>query len=244
LEPFSARPDQALGFLQNNPLQHIDMLEAIHRGQARLADVSGQGVMLFHARCQAWMISTDQAAAAARMLDRIAAGPEPHDLFVAHQAFYSQEIRERFGLKKTMPCHQAAYFGREPLPDVCAGTRCEILPLDERHLDFVLAHYSHISDREYLRERLRAGVMFGASVDGQLAGFIGEHDEGSLGLLEILPAWRRRGLAEALERHATNRHLAQGWTPFSQIKQGNEASLALQKKLGYTVSGEIVYWLY
>ncbi|MFQ7452543.1 MAG: GNAT family N-acetyltransferase [Flavonifractor plautii] len=38
--------------------------------------------------------------------------------------------------------------------------------------------------------------MLGAFVDGTLAGFAGFHGEGSIGLLEVLPAYRRRGLGK------------------------------------------------
>ena len=63
-------------------------------------------------------------------------------------------------------------------------------------------------------------------------------------MLEILPDYRRRGIGEALAIQATNRHLRLGLTPFSQIKAGNLASLAMQKKLGYTVSDELVCWIF
>ena len=52
---------------------------------------------------------------------------------------------------------------------------------------------------EYVEDRLKAGVIFGAFVDGRLAGFVGEHHEGSMGMLEVVPEFRRRGIAQALE---------------------------------------------
>lgn len=44
--------------------------------------------------------------------------------------------------------------------------------------------------------------MTGAFLDGVLAGFIGIHEEGSIGMLEVLPAYRRRSLGYALEAGA------------------------------------------
>lgn len=228
----------AMRYLNGNPLLHIDMLEGIRRGISELLDVSSLGVLL---RCQpagAFMISTDDAGTASRML----AGIPAADLFVAHQDFYIEEIQRRFGLQNTMPCRQAAYFQSEMLPAAAPGY--EIRPLDASHLAFVHEHYSNIDDPDYLLELLEAGVFFGAYVQGRLAGFVGEHSEGSLGLLEVLPDYRRRGVAEALVRYATNRHLQRGYVPFSQIKVNNAASFALQKKLGYSISDETVCWLF
>ena len=60
---------------------------------------------------------------------------------------------------------------------------------------------------ETLEERLRSGMMYGAFADGKLAGFIGMHAEGSMGILEVFEEFRRQGIAEALERHLINRIL-------------------------------------
>lgn len=214
------------------------MLEVISRGDARILDASDDGVLLFSEAGLAYMLSARDGNTAARMLGQLPAA----EAVVAHQDFCFELIKSRFNLKTSMPCHQAAYFGHEYLQ--AESCPCEIRQLDLSHLDFVLSHYSNSSDREYIAERLQAGVVFGAFVENQPAGFIGEHAEGSLGMLEILPAYRRRGIGEALAIQATNRHLRQGFTPFSQIKAGNLASLALQKKLGYTVSDELVSWIF
>ena len=67
-----------------------------------------------------------------------------------------------------------------------------------------------LADEEEITAQLDAGVIFGAFVDGELAGFIGRHDEGSVGMLFVFPQFRRLGVAEALERNYVNRELAQG----------------------------------
>jgi tRNA (guanine37-N1)-methyltransferase len=120
----------------------------------------------------------------------------------------------------------------------------DIRPLTQADLPFVRAHYDNISDEEYLLERLRAG-MLGVYVEDGLAGFIGTHTEGTIGLLEILPAYRRRGLAFALEGAMMRRQQALGRVPYAQIKEGNEASLQLHRKLGMEITPEAsVLWLY
>ena len=56
-----------------------------------------------------------------------------------------------------------------------------------------------VDDEGYVTERLRAGVMIGAFVDGRLAGFAGIHSEGSMGMLEVFEPFRRQGIGYALE---------------------------------------------
>ena len=81
-------------------------------------------------------------------------------------------------------------------------------------------------------------------VDGVLAGFAGFHDEGSIGLLEVLPEYRRRGLGEALLCAAVRLALERGQYAFGQVFTDNRPSLALQRKVGMTVSEDILYWLF
>ena len=65
-----------------------------------------------------------------------------------------------------------------------------------------------------------------------LAGIIGIHEEGSIGMLYVKPEYRHRKLATALETYAFNRALENGWIPYGQIIAGNEASMRLQESMG------------
>ena len=111
--------------------------------------------------------------------------------------------------------------------------------LDESFADVVCAHYDIIGP-QFVREHLRAGQMYGGFTEsGELVGFIGEHEEGSIGMLRVFPEYRRRGCAQALESLMINLHLARGYLPYCQVALDNEASHALQAKLGFTrVPGE------
>ena len=62
--------------------------------------------------------------------------------------------------------------------------------------------------------------------------------------MEVLPAYRRRGLGYALEAGAIRRALKEGAIPYCQVIEGNTASMELQKKLGLEFSDGFVYWLF
>ena len=152
-----------------------------------------------------------------------------------------EAVAGAFGLKKGVPCTQWVYGGSEP-PRVPAA---EVRPITEEYLPLCAARY-HPEDDEasYLRERMEAGRLWGLFEGGQLAAFIGMHHEGSMGILEVLPEYRRRGLAMALEGWLIRWHLERGWTPFCHVYEDNPASHALQKKLGLTPAPEQVVWLH
>ena len=77
-----------------------------------------------------------------------------------------------------------------------------------------------------------------------VAGFIGTHSEGSMGMLEVLPEFRRKGYGLALEQFLIAWHLSRGWTPFGHVIDGNEPSLRLQQKAGMVCAGLPAIWLF
>lgn len=140
-----------------------------------------------------------------------------------------------------MECVQCMYLKKDPPRVERPGA--VLRPLTLADLGFVLENYHHPGAEEgHIRGRIAEG-MLGAEIDGRLAGFIGVHEEGAMGLLEILPQFRRRGLAEALEAALIRRQLEKGFLPYAQVRIGNAASEALQKKLGLTFDSRVLYWI-
>lgn len=231
------KTEPAVRYLSKEPLLHMDMLESIRQGHAELWQVSSQGVLLQDKSSGAVMMSAENEATARRMMDAAAQA----DMVVAHQDFYIPELVQESPLERKAICHQAAYLQKERLPGVHASV--EIRPLDEHHLAFIMEHYTHADDEEYIRERLRSGVLFGAFTKGKCAGFIGMHEEGAIGILEVLPEYRRQGIALALETYQVNRLLARGDVPYAQIVVGNTASLELHRKLQFSISRATLCWL-
>lgn len=230
---------QALGLLARSPLLHMDMIESVQRGHAQILDVTSRSVLQRDLPSGALMLSASDADAARAAVRE---APRP-PLFVAHQPYCLDAIGGEFGLPRRVVCRQAVYCFHARLPQP-AGI--DIRPLDAAALPFVAAHYSGAAaagGTDYLRSRLAAGALFGAFLAGEPAGFIGSHAEGSIGMLEVLPAFRRRGVATALESFLVNRMLGQGYTPFAQIVEGNAPSLRLHRRLGFSLADEPLYWL-
>ena len=75
-------------------------------------------------------------------------------------------------------------------------------------------------------------------------GFIGRHPEGSMGLLLVLPEYRRRGYGAELESFMIEKILGEGRIPYAHIIEDNFNSLSLQRKLGCEAAEEKVYWLF
>ena len=89
----------------------------------------------------------------------------------------------------------------------------------------------------------RQGILLGY-YQGQLIGFIGEHLEGSMGILYVFPEYRHRGFGAALRTHLIAKTIEKGYIPFGQVEKGNYASLSLQKKIGMTQSDHLIVWMW
>jgi len=74
--------------------------------------------------------------------------------------------------------------------------------------------------------------------------FIGLHDDFSMGMLFVLPEYRRMGWAERLERALTAKVLEMGELPYGHVFIDNENSLRLQEKLGFTRCSDKVFWMW
>lgn len=139
------------------------------------------------------------------------------------------------------PCSQWSYWGQKPEVDPA----CDIRPLELCHAHLAAQHYKLFSHAEpYLIERIQAGRMWGVFEDGALAGFIGTHSEGSMGMLEVFPEHRRKGYGLMLENFLIAWHLERGWTPFGHVVDGNEASIRLQQKAGMEKGDLPAIWVF
>jgi ribosomal protein S18 acetylase RimI-like enzyme len=144
-----------------------------------------------------------------------------------------------FGLAEDMTCRQAVWTGGK----IEYEPELDIVPADDEAMKVIWQHYKVITEEDLWRVKDN-GNLFCGYTKGCLAGFIGQHLEGNMGLLHVLPEFRRRGYAEELEAFMINRITGQGRVPFAHILHDNTPSLALQRKLGLNLSEGFVYWAF
>ncbi len=227
----------AEAYLSRDRLHHIDMLEALRRKMADIVYAGPEGVLLYNAMSECWVISAATPEASLHML----AIPESPDFICAHQEFTVSQLQKTYDSPFFLDCVQTAYFKSDPVP---VPSVCTFRAMEPGDAQWVNENYRNDpGELDYVRSLLEKGLITGAYVNGRCAGFIGRHSEGSIGLLEVLPKYRRQGVGSALFRDALNRELQRGNIPFGQVEWGNEPSLALQRKTGCTVSEGHVYWM-
>jgi tRNA (guanine37-N1)-methyltransferase len=232
---------EILAYLERDKPIRIDMIEAIKRRTAAVVSAEENAVLLKTAAGY-YLLAGDTVSACLRALDAITEKPWA---IVAHGEPAREAVTKRFPhLDRLDPCRQAYYPKTDPIP---VPPVCEIKPFPSEQVPFLLSVYDPEGDAAHYEQAVAAGNVLAAYRDGKLAGFIGFHGDGSGGMLEVLPEFRRLGIGSALEIALHNLALSRGWTPYGQIRVKNDASLKLQESLGMVVSdpdGDVLYWMY
>lgn len=237
-------------WMMRQKLLHIDMIELINRGRARIVYRDAEELLLrdmisgiyFHTRMAD--VPTDWN------LPKKLGEDERIECIVLHQREMVPFMEKYFHLETDMECMQAAYTRREKLPvrglygpDGRGENGFSIHVLSEEFIPFVTEHYSEIGTGEYVTDRIRHGAVYGAFYDEKIVGFIADHEEGSIGMLYVLPEYRKRHVAMALETYCMNLAIERGEIPYGQIVLGNEPSIGLQEKMGICFAKGTVVWM-
>ena len=264
--------------MMRQKLLHIDMIELINRGRARIVYHDADEILLrdmisgiyFHTRMaevprieepsnvQACDLGEDVNrpdelqnwdTAEWKLLQEISKD-ERIECIAIHQREMVPFMEKYFHLKTDMECIQGAYTRKEKLPvrglygpDGRGENGFSIRTLTEEFIPFVAEHYSEIGSPEYVTERILHGAVYGAFYEEKIVGFIADHEEGSIGMLYVLPEYRKRHVAMALETYCMNLAVERGEIPYGQVVLGNEASIHLQEKMGICFAKGTVVWM-
>lgn len=162
-------------------------------------------------------------------------------MVLLHDGEMAQRLMNKGCFTECMEVLQLVYTENSVTIPECEA---EIRRLTLSDMDFVLNTYHHHNTREaYIKERIE-DLMLGAFVSGVPAGCIGIHAEGAMGLLEVVPSCRRRGIGRFLQASLMQMQLEKGSIPYCHVAPGNEMSLSLQHTMGLCACKQHLYWLF
>lgn len=227
--------------LNRDPVLYLDLTEAVRRGDGRVLAAMPHGALVAFNNLMdgpdfGYTMFADDERTARRLCAMI---PHNPGFITVHERHYLELLQKCFGFSELNACWQVGYLRTTPPPLPDLGV--DIRPLEPAHLPTVTANYQ-MEDGEYLGWLITQGELVGAFDGDALMAFAGRHAEGSMGLLEVLPQYRRRGLGSLLQSHIIHLELSRGHIPYGQVFDGNEPSLALQRSLGMAQSMGQLYW--
>lgn len=241
---------------------YVGLKQVINRGTADILEENENGIFLRDTISDVHMLAVNDAEQGILWLKKHE--KSGYSLLNVFDERLFDFAKERYQLSRILECYQAVYKKTE-VPEI--DGKLMIKKANETDISLILSNYDKLDEIELRKIICRRELYLGylkngihidyANTDGnesdakvcnqsesQIVGFIGQHLEGSMGLLEILPEYRGNGYGTELEcfliREMQRKHLI----PFCQVETDNEKSINLQKKLGFEISKEKVYWLY
>lgn len=222
---------------QDDPDRYLCLAETLRLGRGTVEVLEDDGLMV-RVRRNGAVLAAPASTRAARAM-REAAGRPP--IIGLMDAAFAAEVAPGLDYGSyTLWKYPAA----TPVPEGMLEPRPGADRLDLRRLgpSFApaVARQYRTMPRADTVQHVEAGLVWGGfDRAGELVGFIGEHDESSMGMLEIYPRFRELGYATQLEGMQIGRFLDAGRVPFCQVAVGNTASERLQARLGLVqVPGE------
>lgn len=225
-------------------LDSIDDIDFIEPLRLNMTDVfyrEDDGLIMLERESQSIMISMTDIDKFKRLWSQCHL--DQYQLYNVKQKEVVDLLINEYHKKDYFACYQAVY-PHQQLLNLAIPQNVSIQQLTLSYLDDVDQIYHHMDDKDYLKERIEQKAMWGLFVDDELAGFIGMHREGSMGILEIKKAYQHHGYGYLLEGYLINELLKQKKVPYCQVVEGNEASLALQRKLHMKISSRYSYWVF
>ena len=213
-------------------LSYADMISLLDNEDSSVVFCDEDGIAV----CLDGLVSVATLSDAVRVLER-------HDLSIYNLVCVHDEKTRNLLIEKYAFANEEGCWTWSWQKGRCDNTECDIRKLDESYFSAVREAYTLI-DGDELRVDLRNGRLSGLFVDGILAGFIGFHKEGSMGMLHVFDRYRHRGYAQILEKHDINLALADGRIPYCHVFFSNTASMRLQSKLGLEKGQLPVWWLW
>ena len=223
-------------FLLHDPIRHAGILEVLRRGTAIIKEDDNDGIMVMDSISRITYI-------ACKDTDKACSWYQSHCPIKDLLCIYDENLKDRIMAEGTMEimmeCDQYAYVS-DDLPPL-SSSLC-VRAADQSDVPFILSIYDHLEEWE-IRMIIDDHHLWIGEENGKPVGMIGMHLEGSMGLLVILPEYRRCGYALTMESFLIHTIRKLGQICFTQVVKDNDASHYLQKKLGLKKDTCLQYWL-
>ena len=159
-------------------------------------------------------------------------------LICVHDEGLRDYLMENDGYENKEGCYSYSWWGSSfDIDDH------DIRILGPEYLESITSVYA-IDSEDSIRELLRKGRISGLFIEGKLAGFVGFHSEGSMGMLQVFDEYRKHGYGELLEKHDINWALSENRIPYCHVFFSNQASINLQNKLGLVCGEKPIWWVW
>lgn len=226
-------------YLESEYLLNVGVIQVLKRDTAEILETDMDGVMVRDRASGAVMLSCEDMTKGKRWL-RNHEDTCDYKMMEICQKELAEYAKERYQFGPLVECKQAVYMKQE-LPQY--EKRLEIRKAEKEDLAFMLEHYDKLSADELCQVICNRELYIGEH-EGEKVGFIGIHLEGGMGILRVLPKYRRKGYGMELECFLIHDLRKKELEAFAQIQIEHQRTMELQQKIGMAISKESIYWLF
>lgn len=219
-------------------IENLNIDRVLQRGTGQIIEQRPDAILVYDEVSKGMMLACDDAAAGEEMLGRHLT--KDHRLLMVSNVALGEKVFAQYAFSEKLECYQVAYYHTE-MPTICGALTIRAAKAEDVPL---LTEIYDVLTEEEMEEIVRRGNLLLGYEGAEMAGFVGEHLEGSIGLLHVMPKFRRKGYAMELENAMIRKNMEAGFLPFGQVEKSNTASMALQKKLGLTQSENTIIWMW
>lgn len=223
--------------LMREPLLSANIRNSLLRGTGEVLEDSEEGIFVYEPLGHVYFLMAETETGKRWLM---AHEDREYDLIVLYDDALIAFAGERYGMEYDEKCKQVVWTRPEP---PVRDRQLTLRPAAEADFELCRSIYHGSSDAD-LHGSLSAGTVLLGFWGDTLIGMVGMHTEGSMGMLEVLPAYRRRGFGTELEKALIERQLSLGLIPYGQVYLSNAASFALQASLGMECSEGTLMWMW
>lgn len=230
--------EQALNILQRDPIRNANLINFMRDYPVTKLEVCGSSVLALGRSDRDWVYISSTDESEFRTL--IAGLSENDTCFALMEDWMLPIVTGGRPVLWQMPCMKLFLPFETPVP-APDGPVYELMPEDA---GYIFSHYDYAyqTNEMYLAERIEKGPALGIREDGRLIAWIMTHDDGAMGVLTVLPDYRRNGYGARVTLALIERLRRENRLPFVHIEESNEKSMGLSRKVGF-VPDRRIWWV-
>ncbi len=234
--------DMFMKFFKQNEALYADMIYAYTQCGAKLLYGERDGVLLYNTKNDQYLATAQSEQAAQEIVQLV---PKGYDSFVAHDVIFEKYMGKLLSYTHSLESYNHVYKKRQLF--VLKASEIQIKKLDGTYKETIKKHYTlaqSFSDA-YFDGCFQRGFL-GAFEKEKLVGFIGMHENGAMGMLEVFDGYKGRKIGTLLQCSYVNYLMSKKYKPiiFSQVNAKNDISLRLQEKTYFEKASQKCLWYF
>ena len=233
--------DFVLRYLSKDETLYAQMIVAYKKGKCDVLYEESDGILLYDHTTQTYLASAKNEPGAKDILHKL---PQDYGMLIVYEEVFTHFDKLLLPYSYTLNFEQYRYTqkGKYKLPE----HNITFKMLEDKDIEVVKQNYKvdDLCNDEYIKKCMERG-MLGAYKEDILLGFIGLHESGAMGMLEVFEPYRRKHIGMVLEMEYINYLLQQQCEIiYTQVEVNNKASQNLQEKLHLEKAKAIQYWYF